>query len=468
MTVRGAAGVVEAISARRSRLTLTGALPYRRASGLLIVAVLVVLVVLLGHPSALDLAIFVPVAALAGAAVGGVASGVVGAVVGEAYLVLYYSLPGVAAANGGLGRVILSIAASATALWFAAYMADRGRSERAVASASTQRSAFVTEFAARLADESPDDVPNALVRGAATLLRADMAVLTLLDPQSARHFVRAAFGGTSAVGVEVTPGVGVTGRAIRDRQLVTGYIDTTTASGLNRRLRGNAGAQSMAAVASVQSGRVIASLTVGRADGTPFSDEDQRLLVAIGSVVALALAGSLVRPDVDQSPTRDQLTRLYTRPYMEAALEQLLALRRRAAAEERTPLSVIVVDVDRLSSINQVHGPGFGDIVLRSVATLLRQRFRESDIVARFGVDEFVVVLTGATTEIANEVAAQIRQQVSEMVLTDEQRRRVPVTISTGSSVYSDGDKVDAWLDAARGALELARRARSAPPRLAS
>lgn len=459
VTIPGAAGVVEGISATRSRLALPAALPYHRASGLFFAAVLIVAYVILGHPTLLDPAVLVPVAALAGAAVGGIASGVLGVAVGEAYLVLYYSQPGVAAANGGMGRVIASIAASAIILWLAAYLADRGRAERAVASAAARRSTFVSELAARLADESQDEVPTALVRGAASLLRADMAVLTLLDPHSGRHIVRVAFGGgSSAVGVEVTPGMGVTGRAIRDRAVVTGSIDATSASGLNRRLRGNAGAQSMAAVASIQSGRVVASLTVGRTDGLPFSDEDQRLLEGIGSMVALALAGSLVRSDVEYSAARDRLTGLYTRAYMEAALDQQLALRRRTPAEERKPLAMLLLDMDQLNATNRDFGADVGDMCLHSVATLVQQRFRNSDLVARVGVDEFVIVLNGATAEIAGEVASQIRRQVAEMALTDEHGQRIPVSVSTGCGIYCDGDKAHDMIASARAALDAQRR----------
>ena len=432
---------------------LPAARQFRRGAGLFFVGVLIVTYTLLGHPALLDPSILIPVAALGGIAVGGMASGIIGALVGEAYLVLYYTQPGVAQTSGGFARVIASVVASAIAMWLAAYLMDRGRTARALASSAARRSTFVSEFAAQLADETPDDVPTTLVRGSAALLRADMAVLTLLDVQSGRHFVRAAFGGGSAVGVEVTPGVGVTGRAIRDRRIVTGSIDATSASGLNRRLRGNAGAQSMAAVASVQSNRVVASLTVGRADGSPFSAQDQRLLEAIGSVVTLAVAGSLVRGDSEQSTARDPLTGLYTRDYLNAALEQVLALRRRTAADERKRLAILMVDVDHLTYLNDKHGRDAGDTALRSVAAVLRQRFRESDVVARAGADEFVVVLAGATGEIADEIAAQIRRQIDELDVRDARGTAMSVTISTGCAVYRDGATVGQLIEAARAAF---------------
>ena len=67
---------------------------------------------------------------------------------------------------------------------------------------------------------------------------------------------------------------------------------------------------------------------------------------------------------------------------------------------------MMMVDMDRLGQINDHHGREAGDGALRAVATMLRQRFRQSDIVARVGADAFFVVLNGATA-IAAEVAAQ-------------------------------------------------------------
>ena len=84
-----------------------------------------------------------------------------------------------------------------------------------------------------------------------------MAVLTLLDPPSGRHFVRASQGGKgSAVGVEVLPGVGITGQAIRERRLIVtdGANDDGSVARLRRRLRGGSSAHQMAAMVGLQAG----------------------------------------------------------------------------------------------------------------------------------------------------------------------------------------------------------------------
>jgi diguanylate cyclase (GGDEF)-like protein len=448
---------------QRRRIVPPSALPFRRVSGVFLAATMVVLVELLGRPPALDPAMLLPIVVLAATALGGITSGALAGVVGALYLVLYYSQPaagqpGAGIVLGGMAHVLASVVASAVAAWIATMLADRGETERAAAAAAASRVDETADFATRLANEPPESMPGVLVQRAAALLEADMAVLTVLDPPTGRQYVRAAHGGaTSALGVEVLPGVGITGQAIRDRRLiVTGGHDTVSAHGLRRRLRGKSGA-SMAAVAGLQAGRVIASLTVGRARGDPFSDDDQRMLEQIGPLVTLAVSGSLARSEVEEGSPRDHVTGLYTRAYLDATVEQLIALRRRTPPEERPPLSMIMFDIDSFSLINERHGRQVGDQVLRGVATLLRQRFRQSDIMARVGPDSFFVVLSGASAEIAAEAAAQIRRQVRELNLSNTRGEPVIVSVSAGCAVFHEGDRPESLYRSVEAALETAR-----------
>ena len=445
--------MADATSEQRRRLVPPSALLYRRVSGLIFVGVLVAAIELLGKPQALDPALLVPVAVLAGTAIGGLWSGILAAAVGGAYLVLFYAQPGVAASAGGMARVVGSLLASGASIWIATYMGDRGRSEREAAAAAARRSNLVSSFAARLANELPEQLPTALASGVADLLRADMAVLTVLDPPSGRQFVCAARGsGSSAVGVEVVPGVGITGQAIRDQRLVVASgADTLSFDGLNRRLRGRSAA-SMAAVACVQAGRVIASLTVGRSDGSSFSRDDQRLLEAIASIVTLAVSGSLVKPEIAQE-TRDHLTGLYNRAYLDTVFEQILAWRRRTQPEKRPPMTGILFDIDGFAGINDLHGRLVGDAVLRAVATLLRQRFRASDVVARVGADSFFALLSSATIADAAQVAAQISRQAHELRISAVSGEQVPVLISSGCAAFHDGEKPETLYRSAEAAL---------------
>jgi diguanylate cyclase len=203
---------------------------------------------------------------------------------------------------------------------------------------------------------------------------------------------------------------------------------------------------------------VIATLTVGRSDGRhPFDEDDMAALALVSPVAVLAVSGSLQRLELEQGSPRDAQTGLYNRAYLDAALDQLLALRRRMAPPDRPPLSMIMFDIDSFRLLNDRHGRQVGDAVLRAVSTMLRQRFRASDILARVGPDSFFVVLNGANAEIAADAAAQIRRQVRELNVSNARGEPVIVSISAGCAMFHDGDRPDALFRSVEAALDTAR-----------
>lgn len=442
-------------AARRGRQ-----LPLRRFMGLLLVAAVIALIEMTGRPAGLDPAVLIPMAVLAGAALDGLVGGGLASAVGGLYLGLYYisAMQSLAPIAGAPSRALVGLAACALAVLVAIWFRDRVAAARERTAAAAGDSGVITGFAARVADERPDAVTTTLVSGTAQLLDADLVVLTVLDPPSGRHIVRAAHGGMgSPLGVEVLPGVGVTGHAIRDRRLVVAGGEDGVVRRLQRRLDGRGTPQSVAAMPALQAGRVVASLTVGRSSGEPFDETERARLAAIMPIVSLAVSGTLAQREIEQGAPRDAVTGLYNRAYLDAALEQLIALRRRTLPGERPPLSMILFDIDGFGLINQRHGRHVGDHVLRAVATLLRQRFRASDIVARIGPDSFVAALSGATPDVAAEAAAHIRRQVRQLKLANSNGEAVAVSISAGHALYQDGDRPDALYREAEAALDAAR-----------
>jgi diguanylate cyclase (GGDEF)-like protein len=331
------------------------------------------------------------------------------------------------------------VVAAAFAAAAALKVRDRLDAYRADEAAQAEFVDRVIALTDRLAHEPFDSMPDVLAIGAASLLDADQAVLTILDPPTGRHFVRAVFGGSSsALGVEVLPGVGITGQSIRQRQVIL--------------------AGATAALPALQAGRVIATITLGRNERKrPFGESERKLLEGILPVVTLAAAGTLARREGDEGTPRDAMTGVFNHAYLDAALEQLLALRRRTPPQERVPLAMLMFDVDSFRSVNERYGRQVGDNVLRAVATLIRQRFRASDIIARVGPDSFFVVLNGASPEVAADAAAQIRRQVRELNMFGMRGEPVVVSISAGVAMYRDGDQPEGLIKSVEAALETAR-----------
>ena len=108
--------------------------------------------------------------------------------------------------------------------------------------------------------------------------------------------------------------------------------------------------------------------------------------------------------DLRRRADNDALTGLLNRSAFEHELERELAL----ASRYRTPCAMLVLDVDNLKSVNDVHGHMAGDALLRAVATALRHRLRQTDIAGRLGGDEFGVLLPQADDAAARTVAGEV------------------------------------------------------------
>ncbi len=442
-------------------LALTS-LPIAQLSGVVMVLAFAIALEILGRPAGVDPAVIVPVIVVIATAISGYLGGAVTATLGIVYIAVYYAAEASLGVDGAMVRVLIATIVTVASVWVTGTVRIGREAAFAIAARERSRTSKAAAFTRRVTNVTDGSLDEAVVRGLADIIDTDTAVLTVLDPQSGRQFVRAVHGGaTSAIGVEVEPGVGVTGQALRDRKLVV--VGPRAADGggdaEHRSARRAEGApQIVAALPLAHQGRVIATITLGRLDhDRPFSATDFAALDFVSPVVTLAIASELQREEAEQGSPRDGLTGLYNRAYLDAALEQLVALRRRSPPNERPPLSMIMFDIDSFQLLNERHGRQVGDAVLRAVATLLRQRFRASDIPARVGPDSFFVVLNGAPTEIAAEAAAQIRRQVRELNVSNARGEPVVVSVSAGCAALREAQEPDALFRAVEAALSTAR-----------
>lgn len=453
----------KATPAMRTRGFGAGMLPLRQLAGVGLVLGMIVVLEALGRPAGLEPIVLVPVIAVAATLVGGWVGGGVAAALGTAYAALYYSMPAWSEMGGPVVRTVLTASAAAAGVWLTYTLVDRGTQARAASARTKEVFDEVQAFTLSLADQPDEVIPDSVVAGMSELLQTDMAMLTVLDLQSGRHHIRAIHGGNeSAMGVEVLPGVGVTGQALREKRTVIVAAKPSDAAPeaapAEEGQPNRAAPKVVAAMPVIQQGRVIATLTVGRSDPRrPFTARDRTAMDMVGPVVTLAVAGQLQRQEFAHGSPRDAVTGLYNRAYLDEALDQLFALRRRTPPDARSQLSMVMFDIDGFKLINERHGRQVGDNVLRAVATMIRQRFRASDIAARVGPDSFVVVLNGASAEVAANAAAQIRRQVRELHIGNSNGESVTVSISAGCTAVHDGAKPEALFGSVEAALATAR-----------
>jgi diguanylate cyclase (GGDEF)-like protein len=154
--------------------------------------------------------------------------------------------------------------------------------------------------------------------------------------------------------------------------------------------------------------------------------------------------------------TTDPLTQLFNRRYFFSMAEIMLAQARRY----RHPLSVITLDIDRFKSINDTYGHAVGDETLKVLANIIRGSFRISDIAARFGGDEFVIMLPETNAHQAVHIAERLRNSILQTAVTVGEHQLF-ITLSIGVASTSETEEpaqIDVLLDYADRALYKAKQ----------
>ena len=128
----------------------------------------------------------------------------------------------------------------------------------------------------------------------------------------------------------------------------------------------------------------------------------------------------------------DPLTKLYNRRYLTEMSEEILALSKR----EKKEVSIAILDIDKFKHVNDTYGHQFGDEVLIVLSHLLNEHKRESDVLCRYGGEEFVILLPNTSLENATNLAQKIRQQVESLriPINSNPNQTLKFTISLGVS----------------------------------
>jgi diguanylate cyclase (GGDEF)-like protein len=181
-------------------------------------------------------------------------------------------------------------------------------------------------------------------------------------------------------------------------------------------------------------------------------------LSALQQMVELAsmrIASLNLRNILEHQSIRDSLTNLFNRRFMEIALDREL----RRATRHQKPLAVLMLDIDHFKQLNDTYGHDAGDVVLREVATAMRQTVRSEDTVCRYGGEEFVVILPEMSATDALVRAESIRHMICELRLHHRGEALRDVTISIGVATFpQNGDTMDHILGFADRALYEAKR----------
>ena len=173
-------------------------------------------------------------------------------------------------------------------------------------------------------------------------------------------------------------------------------------------------------------------------------------LIAIGFLASVLVE---YQQHLSHLATEDPLTRLLNRRGLEGALYISLA----QAGRQGLPTAAIMVDIDHFKEINDSFGHETGDHVIRQVAGILQQMSRASDVVARTGGEEYLLILPATTLDAARILAERIRAAIGERPLVVDQQR-IPVTVSLGVACVTGEVDLDELSQEADRAMYLAKR----------
>jgi diguanylate cyclase (GGDEF)-like protein len=255
------------------------------------------------------------------------------------------------------------------------------------------------------------------------------------------------------VRVRVKPGEGVIAQVVT-RGKPLNVPDLKRGDGANGVAVASAGDSGMRAWLGVPIRRyeeVVGVLSVQSREPRVFGSDEERVLEAIGAQAGTAIQNARLY----ELATVDGLTGLFVRRYFDARLREELERARRY----KSTFSVLMLDVDDFKKLNDTYGHGVGDRVLREVAQVMRRAMRGVDIPARFGGEEFAVILPRTGLLDAHAVAERIRLDLADLrIAADDKVVRVTASLGVSGFPDSGGDSAEELVKRADTALYRAKR----------
>lgn len=162
--------------------------------------------------------------------------------------------------------------------------------------------------------------------------------------------------------------------------------------------------------------------------------ESRFRLTLLSENIASALLNHSLQRGLREQTIRDPLTSLFNRRYMEETLDLEIA----RASRGGTPLSLVMCDIDHFKRFNDQFGHDAGDAVLRAVATVMRNHFRDGDVICRYGGEEFTIIAPGTDPQTLAERVEVLRETICAVSARHGGQALGPVSMSFGIAAWSE------------------------------
>ncbi len=230
------------------------------------------------------------------------------------------------------------------------------------------------------------------------------------------------------------PGEGVFGKVF-GKKMTLNIDDISTDKQYS--LNGSGRIKSFMATPLSTDGYDIGVLFVGKFLKEPFSGDVEDFIETIAGQAAVAIENARLYAQQQELAIHNGLTGIYNYRYFMKELGEEI---KRAERYERQ-VSLLMIDIDLFKRVNDTHGHQRGDEVLQGLANTLVSKTRETDIVSRYGGEEFAIILPETDMENAMEVATKLKESVTRTRFARKRGKSIKLTISIGVATFPGGAK---------------------------
>jgi diguanylate cyclase (GGDEF)-like protein len=301
-------------------------------------------------------------------------------------------------------------------------------------------------------------VLEAALAAASEISPYDFAAVTHYDADTRVHCVRKAIGegAESVLNLSFRDNTSLTAMAVKNRHYLPyrGEFDPGSQVVYTRKAS-LSGMQSLLILPLCVRETAIGTLALAARRREAFGNQVRPALSALSSQLAVALANAESVRRLEELATTDGLTGCYNKRHFNEQLKAKLS----AAERFGRRLSLIIADIDHFKVVNDTYGHATGDVVIRELGAILARLKRETDIVARFGGEEFCLLCEETNADGAAQLAERVRQEL-ERTSFETELGKLKVTCSLGVATYPEQARDrEALFEAADRALYKAKHA---------
>ncbi len=196
-------------------------------------------------------------------------------------------------------------------------------------------------------------------------------------------------------------------------------------------------------------------VTIARLHNSDIPTYHQSMLVRIANIITSSINRLELKEALESQAMRDFLTGLYNKRY----LNDYLKMEMSRAKRKKTKLAILMMDIDHFKNFNDQYGHETGDDILQEVGSFLKKHTRDYDAACRYGGEEFVIIMPGASVQTASQRAEILRQGVKTLSIVINNEIISGINLSFGVAVYPDhGTTMENLLEAADQALYQAKK----------